>query len=672
MKFIHFTMIQLVIALTLGIVLAYLFPISFSIVPYLGLGLGLLLGIWWFLRHQLRPFPFFEIFSFILFMMVGYANYQLRHPQFQKNHFSKFHSEKQFETVQIKIKEVLKPSAFQDKYIAEVFQLNAQKTDGKILLNLQKDSLLSPFKVDDQLMLYSEIKEIRRATNPHQFDYKKYMQSLGVYYQIEGSKNEILHISQGSRTLKGVAEQSRRYLISKLKETPITSNERSIIEALVLGQRRNIDTETYKEYAAAGAIHILAVSGLHVGIIFLILSKVFSPLEYLMRYGNIIKSILIIIFLWGFAFLAGLSPSVIRAVTMFTFYAFATLINRPSNSFNTLSLSFFALLLINPNWLFHVGFQLSYLAVFFIIWVQPTLRNLYRPKYKIDKLFWDILTVTIAAQLGIAPLSIYYFHQFPGLFIVSNLVILPFLTLLLGYGIMVVILAGLSLLPDYLAIGYNFLLKALNNFIHWVAQKDAFLFKEISMSFLKMLGLYLFIISIIFWWREKQKRVIFSVLGSLIFILGITFYEKSKAKEELVIFHKSRKTWMAITTKDSLKIFQKDTFSIEDEYPIKAFRIAKNKKVEFVQKVPTVFRFKTKTFVVTDSLGVYPLVKGSVIVLSESPKVNLERLIDSLQPELIIADGNNYTSYVNRWKKTCRMKKTPFHSTREKGAYIFN
>ncbi|HAT65252.1 MAG TPA: competence protein [Flavobacteriaceae bacterium] len=443
------------------------------------------------------------------------------------------------------------------------------------------------------MMLYSEIKEIRKSTNPHQFDYKKYMQSLGVYYQIEGSKNEILRISKGSRTLKGVAEQSRRYLISKLKETPIESNERSIIEALILGQRRNINPDTYKEYAAAGAIHILAVSGLHVGIIFVILSWVLRPISFF-KDGSIIKSALIVLFLWGFAFLAGLSPSVIRAVTMFSFFALASVSNRPSNSFNILFLSFLSLLLINPNWLFHVGFQLSYLAVFFIIWVQPTLSKLYRPRFKFDKLFWDIITVTLAAQLGIAPLSIYYFHQFPGLFFVSNLVILPFLTLLLGYGILVVLLAGINLLPDSVALGYNYLIKFLNRFIHWVAEKEMFLFQDISMSFLKMIGFYILIISFIIWWRQNQRRLVFLVLGSLILILGVTFYEKSRSKEELVIFHKSRKTWMAITTKDSLKIFQKDTFSIEDEYPIKAFRVAKNKEVVFAQRIPSVFILKKR------------------------------------------------------------------------------
>jgi competence protein ComEC len=664
-------MIQLAIALFIGILLAYFFPISFSLVFCLVLGIIILFVIWLLTRHKLKPKPFFEVVSLFFFVCIGFVNFQFQQPQFQQNHYSKFYTENQFETIQVKIKEVLKPSPFQDKYIAEVFQLNSQKTEGKILLNIQKDSLQSHLQVDDNLLLYSKIKELRKAANPHQFDYNKYMQHLGVYYQMEGSKNEILDISKGSPTLKGLAEQFRNHLIYQLKETPIESNERSIIEALVLGQRRNIDPEIYKEYAAAGAIHILAVSGLHVGIIFLILSWLLKPISYF-KFGNILKSILIVLLLWGFAFLAGLSPSVIRAVTMFSFFALATMTNRPSNSFNVLFLSFFFLLLFNPNWLFYVGFQLSYLAVFFIIWVQPKLSKMYRPRFKIDKLLWDIFTVTLAAQLGIAPLSIYYFHQFPGLFFISNLVILPFLTLLLGYGILVVLLAGIHLLPDFIALGYNYLIKFLNHFIHWIAEKEAFLFRDISISFLQLIGFYLLFISLVIWWKQAQKKWIFSILGSVTFILGITLFEKSIEKEELVIFHKSRKTWMAISSKDSLKIFQKDTFSIENNYPIKGYRIVKNKKDKFVKTVPSVFTFKEKTFVVVDSMGVYPSVNGGIILLSESPKVNLNRLIDSLQPKIIIADGNNYTSYINRWKKTCEKRNIPFHSTREKGAFIVN
>lgn len=633
--------------------------------------MGVLMSIWLLSRKKLNTLPFFEIITIALFICIGFVNFQLQQPQFQRHHYLKHAVEKPNVLIQLKIKELLKPSSFQEKYIAEIFQIDTLKTKGKVLLNLQKDTLKKPYEVDDIILLNSKIIAIPKAKNPHQFDYKKYLQQLGVYYQIEATSGNVIISSTGKTTIKGLAEKTRNYLITKLSLTPIQKEERSIIEALVLGQRQHVDPELYKAYAAAGAMHILAVSGLHVGVIFYFLSGLFSPLLNI-KFGRQIRAILIVLLLWGFAFLAGLSPSVVRAVTMFSFFAWATMLNRPTNSFTILFLSFFALLIYNPNWIFHVGFQLSYLAVFFILWIQPKLYKLYRPRWKIDKLFWDISTVTIAAQLGVAPLSVYYFHQFPGLFFITNLVILPFLALLLGYGIVVVLLAAFSWLPETLALGYHFLVKALNQFVQWIAEKDQFLFQDISISFSEMMALYFLIITVVTWWKVRNRKWVFAFLGSVVFLLATSFYEKKQIKEELVIFHKAGKTWMALTSNDSLQLFQKNSFSIENEYPIKSYAVAKNSKHKLIKKAPNLFIFKGETYVVLDSLGIYPSEKGMIVLLSESPKIHLERLIDSLQPKLIIANGNNYTSYIKRWKKTCQKRQIPFYATLERGAYVVN
>ncbi|MEZ4817493.1 MAG: ComEC/Rec2 family competence protein [Flavobacteriaceae bacterium] len=657
--------------MSLGILLAARFSIAIFVLHYLPLIIGALLLVWLLLRKKLNPLPFFEILSMVFFIAIGYVNFQLQQPHFQRNHYSIYISDYNLNVIQLKIKEVLKPSSFQEKYIAEIFQIDSIKTKGKVILQLQKDTIKKPYEVDDIILINSKIITLPEAKNPHQFNYKEYLQHLGVHYQIGATKDSIIASSAGKTTIKGLAEKTRNYLITKLSLTPIQKEEKSIIEALVLGQRQHIDPEIYKAYAAAGAIHILAVSGLHVGIIYFLLSGLLFPLTSL-RSGKQMRSILIIILLWGFAFLAGLSPSVVRAVTMFSFFALAGMLNRPTNSFNILFLSYFVLLIYNPNWIFHVGFQLSYLAVFFILWVQPKLYKLYRPKWKIDKLFWDIATVTIAAQLGVAPLSVYYFHQFPGLFFVTNLVILPFLALLLGYGIVVVLLAAFSWLPETMALGYNFLLKTLNQFVQWIAEKDSFLFQNISISFFEMMGFYFLSITLVIWWKQRNRKWIFAFLGSVIFLFTISLYEKKQVKEELIIFHKPRKTWMAVTSNDSMQLFQKDTLFIEDEYPIKTYAIAKNAKYKAIKNVPNLFTFKKETYVVLDSLGVYPSKRGIIIILSESPKIHLERLIDSIQPKLIIADGSNFKSYLYRWKKTCEKKKIPFHATSEKGAYVIN
>lgn len=574
--------------------------------------------------------------------------------------------------MQLKIIEVLKLNRFHSKYFAELFRLNCEEVSGKILVNIRKDSLHKVFKVDDLLLISSEIEAVATTSNPHQFNYKKYLKNLGVHHQVHISEKQILQRSVGITTVKGFSENIRNHIIQKLSKTPIEKEQRVIIQALILGQRKDISKEMYGEYAAAGALHILAVSGLHVGILFLIFSWLLKPIEYF-KFGKQTKSVLILLFLWGFAILAGLSPSVVRAVTMFSFFALAGMLNRPTNSFNTLFLSFFVLLVFNPNWLFHVGFQLSYTAVFFILWIQPKMYKLYIPKFYLDQLLWGIITVTLAAQIGITPLSLFYFHQFPGLFFITNLVILPFLTILLAGGLLVVLLTVCNQLPTSLALGYNWLIKQLNSFIRWVANQEAFLFDDISFSFSIMVASYFLIFAFILWWKIKKNTGLIYVLTSFTMLFGVIVWEnESSRKEQLVVFHKSRNTLLGYQKDRALTLFQNDTLNHFNQFPVKSYRVGSRITGYTSELLPEVFRYQNKTVLRLDSLGVYPSEKIDIILLTNSPKVHLERLIDSVHPFLIVADGSNYTSYVHRWKATCIKRKIPFHHTGEKGAYIFD
>ena len=233
------------------------------------------------------------------------------------------------------------------------------------------------------------------------------------------------------------------------------------------------------------------------GIILLLLNHVLKFLDFL-NHGRTLKIVVLVILLWSYAVIAGLSASVVRAVTMFTVFAIAMNLKRPTNVYNTLAISAFLILLFKPNFLFDVGFQLSYLAVLAIVSIEPLLSGLWHPNYKIVLFFWRTLTVTIAAQFGIIPLSLYYFHQFPGLFFLSNLVIIPFLGLILGMGFCVIILALCNLLPLFLADTFGNIINALNTFVAWVSKQEAFLFQNIPFSLEYVLFSYLFIISAFF------------------------------------------------------------------------------------------------------------------------------------------------------------------------------
>ena len=674
MKFINFAVVKFAVFLTLGILAAYYFSVSYLMLPYLPVILILLFIIWKIEKKQLKKSFVFGLLTYLFFFGVGFSGYQVTLPQFQKNHYSHRIPEKTKPgniLLSLKITEILKPDRYNNKYLAECISVSNKKTKGKLLVNIQKDSLTKQHTIDDILLVSTKIVKIQKPLNPHQFDYAAYMKKLGVYNQVRISRNAILKVKKGEYTLRGIAESIRQHLISKLKKSSITKDEQSIIQALVLGQRRDIDKTLYANYAAAGAVHILAVSGLHVGILFFILKWLFYPLRSIKR-GKLVEGILIILCLFCFALLAGLSPSVVRAATMFSLFLFAEQIQKPTNSINTLFLSYLLLLLINPLWLFQVGFQLSYLAVLFILLIQPKLFGYWYPKNWFLRKFWAIVTVTIAAQLGVIPLSLYYFHQFPGLFILTNVVVLPFLGILLGAGILIVLLSAIDLLPEWLSFLYNKFVSTLNSFINWVAKQDAFLFQDIHFSEIKVISLYLIIVSLVVLLKRFSPKRLQVALVAVCLLLSAYIYDKYKASSnELIVFHKSRTTAIGIKQKTTLMILRNDSLLNLDTYPFKGYRTEMQIDSFSEREIPSVFSYNNKSILILDSLGIVPKNKIiDIVILTNSPRVNLERLIKTVRPSQIIADGNNYKSYVKRWSQTCEKKKLPFYYTGNKGAFI--
>ena len=289
-----------------------------------------------------------------------------------------------------------------------------------------------------------------------------------------------------------------------------------------------------------------------------------------------------------------------------------------------------------------------------------------------------VFTVTIAAQLGIFPLSLYYFHQFPWLFFVTNIVVLPFLGVLLGGGFLIVLLAVINKLPDELATVYNFLIEKLNSFISWVAGQDSFLFQDIHFSSEIVMSSYLLLIALVLLWKKLNYQRMALVLSRFAILIGILIWDKYKfAADQLIIFHKNRQSIIGYKQAENLLLFGSDsTFHYNRDgyrnvFPIKGYRVAQNIENYSEAKLPRIFSYNNKNILIIDSLCVFPkLIEIDIVLLTFSPKVNLERLIDSLDPKIIIADGTNYNSYVSRWQKTCNIKKLPFYHTGSRGAFI--
>jgi len=680
MKFINFSIVKFSFFLSIGI-LSSRFTVENTALLFFVLLFfaGLLIFVWFIAKKQLFQTIFFGIVTYSCFFLIGYVNYQIRLPNFQQAHYSNKLTNSEVanrdqQTLQLKIKEHLKPDKYQTKYIAEVSAINGSITKGKLLMFLKKYTQNNSLEIDDVLIVSTSIYVIPKPLNPYQFDYSSYMKTKGVYNQIRLTNNDIIQRNKGAKTIRGRSERIREYLLLKLRKSPLTAPEQSIIQALILGQRKDISKQLYSDYAAAGAIHILAVSGLHVGILYFILLNFLKPIKRI-YHGIYLYTILIIACLWGYAFITGLSPSVIRAVTMFSFFGFASIINRQTNSINTLFLSYFLLLLINPSWLFYIGFQLSYLAVFFILWLVPIFNKWFSPKNYFIKKLWDIITVTLAAQIGIIPLSLFYFHQFPGLFFLTNIIVLPFLGILLGGGMLIIVLSAFNILPERLALSYNFLIKSLNTFIEWIANQDAFLIQDISFSAEKAVASYILIVGfILIFNRVSFYRILYSLFSIVIFF-GVLIMDAYKfSGNQLIVFHKNKMSLFGYKQDNKLLVFKSDSFKVyRDDYPIKKYYIANNITVITEEILPNIIEYESTKIMVLDSLGIYPRAsKVDIIILTYSPKINLTRLIDCVQPTCIVADASNYLSYVMRWRNTCIEKKLPFHFTGNKGAYVLN
>lgn len=676
MKLLNFTIIKLTLCLIAGIIIAFYVPVSFELASLLLLvsAIGLCLS-YLFFGSQSKLKYVFSIFTFLTFISVGIFNVKIHDERLHSSHY--MNSEIQIEArydYSFSIKKRLKPDNYNNKYIVEIRSLNSQKSSGQVLLNLNKDSLKTDLKVGQLYFTNTKLSEVVKPKNPFQFDYNNYLKKRNIYHQFYLDHSTIIQLYKSEVSLYSYADDFREKVSVNLEKSGFDKDALSIINALLLGQRQDISSEIYNNYVNAGVIHILAVSGLHVGIIFLILSWLFKPLHRLKYSKHLLKPILIITILWGFAFVAGLSPSVTRAVTMFSIITCAQFLKRPTNIYNTLTISAFVMLLFNPIYLFDIGFQMSYLAVLAIVSIQPMLYGLITIPYKIPDYFWQIFTVTLAAQIGVAPISLFYFHQFPGLFFVSNLVIIPAVTVILALGIPLIALAFFNAIPNFMVKTFNYIINSLNDFIGWIAQFEDFLFRDLPFNIYYVFCSYLFIVSGLQLWKNQSYKVLKYTLLSVLLFSGVTIYTKyENSRNELVVFNKSRKTVIGKKQNSQLLFHHNlDSISYNNDKTLKNYKVGNFIYETSSDSLSSIYTFNSELLLVIDSLGVYNTssFKPEYVLITNSPKLNLNRLIDSLQPKTIIADASNYKSYVQRWKATCINKKIPFHSTYEKGAFV--
>lgn len=539
MNVLQFPLIRITIGFIIGLIAAYYISISanFAFV-FILMAFGIVLLVYKFATSTTKKNLVFEAVILLLSFAVGIGILVTHTDSNRKNNYSNHPTVyEKANWIEVVVREKLKSSPQNNRYIAYVQKVNHQSLEGKILITIPKTNKTKKVVVGHRLRFNTRLIKTKKPKNPNQFDYSAYLKNKQIYAQAFLPTEDIHYHQAIIKDVWYYSATLRNTIVTHLEQSGFDKKALPVAIALILGQQQDIDPNITKDYQYAGAVHILSVSGLHIGFIILFINFLMRPIPNTQK-GRFLKLSISLLSLALFGILAGLAPSVVRSITMFSFVALGHYWRRSTNIYHTLVVSIFLILLFQPYFLFDVGFQLSYAALFFIVWLQPMLANYWTPKNKILQFFWDIITVSFAAQLGTLPLSIYYFHQFPGLFFVTNLLVLPLLSVIMLLGVIVMTIAAFSALPIWCIKPLEWGITVMNSIIHWVASFESFIFTNIPSTFNLMIASYCVLIALVIWWKKKTFKRSVLVLSAIIVVQIILIKNKldfGNSKEWIVL-----------------------------------------------------------------------------------------------------------------------------------------
>lgn len=474
--------------------------------------------------------------TIFLFYIITIENTQINYP----NHFSKSISNADGFIGYLSEEPIEKSKSRKTEIEVTSVKRNGEWMDctGKCLTYISRDSLSSKLSYGDVIAFTTVPAETSPPQNPSQFDYKRYLAFHQVYHQVYLAPDKWmpLNAKQGS-ALKRMALNVRKKLLKIYSDNNISGQELAVLSSLTLGYTDDIDEETQQAFAASGALHVLSVSGLHVGIVVIALSWLLFFLDKGQR-NKIIKTLLLILFIWAYALVTGLSAAVLRAAVMFSVIILGKAFLRQTNIFNAIAVSAVILLLFNPYLIMEVGFQLSYLALAGIVAIHPWLyRQLYVKNWLLDKI-WELTSVSIAAQLATFPLGLLYFQQFPNGFIISNLIIIPVSNLIIfgGLGMLFVNLFS-SVATAWVAVPVKWITLLLNQIVLGIEKVPHSYVAGISINIFQTWLIYFGIIISCLFIARKNVAWLRVSLVLLVFLLGSWLYDSiqiSKQKEMIV------------------------------------------------------------------------------------------------------------------------------------------
>ena len=557
--------------------------------------------------------------------------------------------------------------------------------EGKLLLYLSKDSLVQHLHYGDQILINKDLQPIKNSGNPGAFDYKQYCLFRGITYQVYLTPQEFVVLKErDEKWLDKFLYSIRAKVINIIRKYIPGEKEQGLAEAILIGYKDDLDKNLEQSYINTGVVHIIVIAGLHLGMVYWVLVLFARPLKKRAKIKWLVP-VIIISGLWLFSLLTGAHPPVMRAAVMLTSVVLAQCLRRKTSVYNTIAFTSFILLCYNPFWLWDPGFQLSYAAVVSIVSFTRPIYNRVHIKNKALNFIWKINAVSISAQLLTIPFSIYYFHQFPNFFLLTNFVAVPLGMLILLGEILLTFISFIKPLAVFTGHILSWLIRSMNYYIERIDALPFSVCGGLQITTLQAVLLIIMVSGLSYWLLEKRKAGLWLGIGSLLFFISlgsISLYQYAQQKK-IIVYNVPQHQAIDLVSGNDHEFIGDSTIlkdAVLQNLHLKPAMIALqlrsgNDSLASVFRQNMFYQFNNKRMVLIDKAMVFEpspqKINVDMIIISKSPKLYIPQLAKVFNCKQYIFDASNSLWKIAKWQKDCEALNLQCYSVPEKGAFVF-
>lgn len=576
------------------------------------------------------------------------------------------------------------------KAVATISALRERKNltaeeEGKAILYFKKDSVLLPLDYGSEIIFSAPLQEIKNAGNPGGFDYKRYSLFQDITHQAYLKKGDFIILSEKKQTVfNNVLFSMRKKVLFILRKNIPGEKESGLAEALLIGYKDDLDKDLVQSYTNTGVVHIIAISGLHLGLIYWLFIQLLKPLRK-RKISKWLNPVIIISGLWLFSLLAGGQPSVLRSAVMFTCIVLADSLSRKPSIFNTLAFSALLLLCINPYWLWDVGFQLSYVAVLSIVIFMKPIYDLFYIKNKILDFIWKLNAVSIAAQVLTTPFSIYHFHQFPDFFLLTNFIAVPLSSVIVIGEILLCVFSFIPFLASIIGKILSWLIWFMNTYIEKIESLPGSLWDGMQINIIQAILLIVAVAGFGYWLLEKKKNGALIGIAALLFFIcfrSYSFYQSYHQKKVIVYNVPKHQAIDIINARDYFFIGDSDLLqdAFVRNFHLKPSRILHRiepiAQLQDLSRAESFLQYGTKRILLIDKNLLFASINSKIpvdlLIISKNPKLYFSTLIKTFSIRQVVFDSSVPPQKLKYWEKDCDSLSIPYYDVSANGAFVMN